>query len=98
MENDNIITVEDEYGNTKNYHLEALFDMNDEWYALLKSEQERVLMRVIQGEGDEQYLVSIDDPEEAASIMDAYEIALEAEEGENEKPFRPLDGIARKGM
>jgi len=78
--NDNRITVEDEQGNEKEYAVEALFDMNEDWYALLTSDEDRILMRVVGGEGEDQYLVGIDDPEEAASVLDAYQIALEADE------------------
>lgn|GEM_PF-770771 len=80
MENDNRITVEDEQGNEKEYAVEALFDMNEDWYALLTSDEDRILMRVVGGEGEDQYLVGIDDPEEAASVLDAYQVALEADE------------------
>ncbi|GEC89225.1 DUF1292 domain-containing protein [Brevibacillus brevis] len=80
MEIDNRITVEDEQGNEKEYAVEALFDMNEEFYALLTSDKDRILMRVVDVEGEDQYLVGIDDPEEAASILDAYQIALEADE------------------
>lgn len=80
MENDNRITVEDEEGNEKEYAVEALFDMNEDWYALLTSDEDRILMRVVGGEGEDQYLVGIDDPEEAASVLDAYQVALEADE------------------
>lgn len=80
MGNDNRITVEDEQGNEKEYAVEALFDMNEDWYALLTSDEDRILMRVVGGEGEDQYLVGIDDPEEAASVLDAYQIALEADE------------------
>jgi len=80
VENDNRITVEDEQGNEKEYAVEALFDMNEDWYALLTSDEDRILMRVVGGEGEDQYLVGIDDPEEAASVLDAYQVALEADE------------------
>jgi uncharacterized protein YrzB (UPF0473 family) len=82
LENDNRVTVEDEQGNEKEYAVEALFDMNEEFYALLTSDEDRILMRVVDGEGEDQYLVGIDDPEEAASVLDAYQIALEADENE----------------
>lgn len=71
------ITVEDEEGNSRVMAVEALFDMDDEWYALLQTDEEMVLMRV-EGEGDDQFLVSVDDPEEKESILDAYQIAMEA--------------------
>ncbi len=79
MDNGDRITVQDEQGNTREFAVEALFDMDDDWYALLKSEDDTVLMRVVGGDGDEQYLEGIDDPDEAASILDAYEVALEAD-------------------
>lgn len=80
MEIDERITVEDEQGQEKEYAVEALFDMNEKFYALLTSDKDRILMRVVDEEGEDQYLVGIDDPEEAASILDAYQIALEADE------------------
>ncbi|MDZ5473849.1 DUF1292 domain-containing protein [Bacillus sp. 31A1R] len=70
------ITIEDENGNEKEYSIEALFDMEDNSYALLKSMDETILMK-IEEEGDEQYLVGITDPEEKSSILDAYEIAID---------------------
>jgi len=76
---DNTILVEDEEGQSKEFAVEALFDMDEDWYALLKSGDERLLMRVINTEEDEQYLVGIDDPKEAEAILDAYQIALEAD-------------------
>ncbi|ASJ55907.1 DUF1292 domain-containing protein [Brevibacillus formosus] len=85
VENGNRITIEDEQGTEKEYAIEALFDMNEEYYALLASDEDRILMRVVDGEGEDQYLVGIDDPEEAASILDAYQIALEADENEGTK-------------
>lgn len=78
------ITVQDEQGNSQEFEVEALFEMNEEWYALLRSEEDTVLMRVVDGDGEEQYLVGIDDPEEAASILDAYHVAAEATPAEIE--------------
>jgi hypothetical protein len=66
------ITVEDEHGQQLNFSVEALFDMKDHSYALLTSNEETLLMRV------EQYLVGISDPNERDSILQAYEIAVEA--------------------
>ncbi len=71
------ITIQDEQGNAQEFEVEALFDMNEESYALLKSKNDFILMRVV-GEGDEQYLVGIEDQEEATSILDAYQIAVDA--------------------
>lgn len=70
------ITVEDEAGNRKEYAIEALFDMEDESYALLKAEDETIVMKVEGDEGD-QYLVGISNPTESQAILDAYQIAVE---------------------
>ncbi|MCL7746052.1 MULTISPECIES: DUF1292 domain-containing protein [Halalkalibacter] len=75
------ITIEDEQGHMKDYAVEALFDMEDHSYALLTSNEETILMRV-EDEEDEQYLVGITDPEERDSILEAYEIAVEANPAE----------------
>ncbi|PLR98272.1 DUF1292 domain-containing protein [Bacillus sp. T33-2] len=72
-----LITIEDEQGVEKQYEVEALFDMNGESYALLRSEEETILMRV-EDEGGEQFLVGIEDESERDSILDAYEIAVDA--------------------
>ncbi|ARK30461.1 DUF1292 domain-containing protein [Halalkalibacter krulwichiae] len=71
------ITIEDEHGHTKDYAVEALFDMDQHSYALLTSNEETILMRV-EDEEDGQYLVGITDPAERDSILDAYEIAVDA--------------------
>jgi uncharacterized protein YrzB (UPF0473 family) len=71
------ITIEDENGATKDYSVEALFDMEDHSYALLTSTEDTLLMRV-EDEEDGQYLVGITDPEERDSILHAYEIAVDA--------------------
>ena len=70
------ITVEDERGNRKDYSVEALFDMEEESYALLKAEDETIVMKV-EGEEGDQYLLGISDPLESEAILDAYEIAVE---------------------
>ncbi|HWO98366.1 MAG TPA: DUF1292 domain-containing protein [Bacillus sp. (in: firmicutes)] len=71
------VTIEDEHGIEKQYAIEALFDMEGNSYALLKADDETLLMRV-EDDGDEQYLVGLSDPEERESILDAYQIAVEA--------------------
>ncbi|PZE20387.1 DUF1292 domain-containing protein [Paenibacillus xerothermodurans] len=81
MAEDNIrdhITVQDNEGNARDFWVEALFDMNEQTYALLNSVDNMVLMRVVDGEGDEQYLEGIEDPEEADAILDAYQLAIDA--------------------
>jgi uncharacterized protein YrzB (UPF0473 family) len=72
------IIVTDEEGIEKEFAVEALFDMNDNSYALLQSGEDIVLMQVVDNGEDEQYLVPIEDKEEAAWILDAYEIAVDA--------------------
>jgi hypothetical protein len=71
------VTIEDESGIEKQYAIEALFNMEDQTYALLQSDEGTLLMRV-ENEGDEQYLVGLSDPEEHESLLHAYEIAVEA--------------------
>ena len=75
-ENRDYITVEDERGNRKDYSVEALFDMEEESYALLKAEDETIVMKV-EGEEGDQYLLGISNPLESEAILDAYEIAVE---------------------
>jgi hypothetical protein len=69
------ITIEDENGNRKEYAVEALFDMEDEFFALLKAEDVTIVMKV-EGEEGDQYLVGISDPIESEAILDAYQIAV----------------------
>jgi uncharacterized protein YrzB (UPF0473 family) len=71
------ITIQDEEGKEIDYTIEALFDMDGNSYALLRNLDETILMR-IELEGDEQYLVGINDPTELESILDAYQIAVDA--------------------
>ncbi|MDE5414447.1 DUF1292 domain-containing protein [Alkalihalobacterium chitinilyticum] len=80
------ITVEDEHGNEMDYAVEALFDMDEHSYALLSSDDEIVLMRVEDHEGEQQ-LVGLSDPEERDAILSAYEIAVEANPAEDENDF-----------
>jgi uncharacterized protein YrzB (UPF0473 family) len=72
-----LITIEDEKGIEKQYAVEALFDMRNQTYALLQSNGEALLMRV-ENEKGEQYLIGLTDSEERDSILDAYQIAVEA--------------------
>ena len=46
-------------------------------YALLRAHSETLLMR-IEDDRNGQYLVGLSDPEERESILDAYQIAVEA--------------------
>ncbi|GAA0462375.1 DUF1292 domain-containing protein [Alkalibacillus silvisoli] len=75
---EDIITIYDDDGNEKEFSVAGMFDMHEESYALLKDENEIFVMRV-EEEGNDQYLVKINDPDEKASILEAYEVATEAE-------------------
>jgi hypothetical protein len=70
------ILIEDNHGNLKEYAVEALFDMEEESYALLKAEDETIVMKIEGVEGN-QDLVGINDPSESEAILDAYQIAVE---------------------
>jgi len=70
------ITIEDKKGNRKEFAVEALFDMEEESYALLAADDETIVMK-IEGEEGNQYLVGIEDPLESEAILDAYQIAVE---------------------
>ncbi|MCM3584278.1 DUF1292 domain-containing protein [Mesobacillus maritimus] len=72
-----LITVEDEAGNEILYEVEALFDMRGETYALLRSENDTVLMQVEEDE-DGQHLIGLSNHSEKEAILDAYEIAVDA--------------------
>ncbi len=67
------VTIQDQEGNVKTFAVEALFDMGEKSYALLRNKNETLLMRV---EGKE--LVGLASEEEKNDILDAYEIAVDA--------------------
>ncbi|WP_155890175.1 DUF1292 domain-containing protein [Peribacillus kribbensis] len=71
------VIIEDEEGTEQQYAIEALFDMEDQSYALLTSGEDTILVRVEEDEG-EQYIENITDPEERDNILAAYQIAVEA--------------------
>ncbi|WCK55248.1 DUF1292 domain-containing protein [Aneurinibacillus sp. Ricciae_BoGa-3] len=75
------ITVIDNEGAEKEFAVEAMFTMEDKSYALLSSGDETIAMRIT-GEGEDQQLVGISDPEELDAILSAYQIAVEAEPAE----------------
>ncbi|MBP3950447.1 DUF1292 domain-containing protein [Bacillus suaedae] len=75
-----VITISDESGNETDFSVEALFDMNDDTFALLRDGEETVLMKV-ENEESEQYLVGITE-EEKESVLVAYEIAVQANPAE----------------
>jgi uncharacterized protein YrzB (UPF0473 family) len=74
------ITVEDEDGVEKLFAIEAMFDMNGRTYALLRSGQGEADTFVMQVTEDEngQHLVGIDNKDDMKMLMDAYEIAVDA--------------------
>lgn len=78
------ITVEDEDGIEKQFAVEALFDMKDKTYALLRAEKDKEDTIIMQIENDEdgQYLVGINDEDEKNMVLDAYEVAVDANPAE----------------
>ncbi|MGJ7922857.1 DUF1292 domain-containing protein [Neobacillus sp. LXY-4] len=74
------ITIEDEDGEEKQFAVEALFDMEDKTYAFLRSVKNKNDLYVMQVQDDEdgQFLVSIKDDREKDMVLDAYEIAVDA--------------------
>lgn len=79
------ITVEDEDGSEKQFAVEAMFDMNEKTYALLRSEHNQddtIIMQVETDDENKQYLVGINNDEEKTNVLDAYEIAVEANPAE----------------
>lgn len=80
MEGDTIrdlITIEDESGEQLSFEVEAMFDMEGKSYALLRSGDQTVLMEVKEDEKG-QHLVQISDQSEKESLLDAYQVAVEA--------------------
>jgi hypothetical protein len=76
------ITIGDLSGKQREYAVEALFEMEGKKkYALLRNEEEMLLMQVKEEDGA-QVLVGLEDPEEAESILSAYQIAVEASPAE----------------
>lgn len=72
------IVVQDEQGQQREFGVEGLFEMNDESYALLMSEDDETLLMKVEGEGDSQELVGIQDADLLQSLLDAYQIAVDA--------------------
>jgi hypothetical protein len=75
-----LITVEDNDGNKKQFVVEALLAIEEDTYALLRSEHEldHAIVMQVENEDDEQYLIGINDPRKKTMVLDAYEIAVEA--------------------
>lgn len=85
MENDSLrdlVTVEDESGRKLSYEVDALFEMQGESYALLRNKNDTVLMRVEEDEKG-QHLVNITNQTEKESLLDAYQIAVDAAPAED---------------
>ncbi|MFD2169629.1 DUF1292 domain-containing protein [Tumebacillus lipolyticus] len=77
------IVVEDDQGQKREFSIEGMFEMNDRNYVLLMNEEDSVLMQIV-GEGDSQELLGLDDRAEAQSLLDAYQIAVDAAPAEGE--------------
>ncbi|MCU9614724.1 DUF1292 domain-containing protein [Caldibacillus lycopersici] len=73
----NSITVKDNNGEEKTYIVEAMFELNGEEYALIQHEEAMALMKMEQQDG-QQYLVGVENPDTREFILDAYQIAVEA--------------------
>ncbi|ASS74338.1 DUF1292 domain-containing protein [Tumebacillus algifaecis] len=80
------ILVEDDQGVQQEFGVEGMFEMDERNYVLLTNEEDTILMQIV-GEGEHQELVGIDDPEEAQSLLDAYQIAVDAAPAEGENDF-----------
>ena len=72
-----LITIKGENGELLSYEVEALFDMEEKTYALLRSGNETILMRVDSDEKG-QFLEKIYNQSEKDSLLDAFQIAVDA--------------------
>jgi uncharacterized protein YrzB (UPF0473 family) len=74
------IVVLDENGDEKEFSIEALFDMKDKTYVLLRSEQDgnNTFVMQVENTDDGQFLTGISDPSKRDMVLDAYEIAVDA--------------------
>lgn len=73
------ITVVDENGVERDFAVEALFDMEDKTYAMLKAsdDNDETFVMEVEENKEGQYLVEIRDQDKLEMILDAYEIAVE---------------------
>lgn len=78
------VTVQKEQGEEVDYFIEALFDVDDESYALIRNDDETLLMK-IEEENGEQFLVGVEKPDLSESILDAYQIAVIANPADQPK-------------
>lgn len=74
------ITIEDEYGKEKQFSVEALLTVETDTYALLTAQDnpDETMIMQVENEEDGQYLIGISDPEKKNMVLDAYEIAVNA--------------------
>ena len=74
------IVVLDENRDEKEFSIEALFDMKDKTYALLRSEQDgnNTFVMQVENTDDGQFLTGISDSFKHNMVLDAYEIAVDA--------------------
>jgi Protein of unknown function (DUF1292) len=77
------IIVEDDHGQQREYGIEGLFEMDEQNYVLLAAEDDEPVLMRVEGEGDDQELVGIQDPDELQSLLDAYQIAVDAAPAED---------------
>lgn len=85
MDHDSIrdlVTVKDDKGKERQFEVEALFDMNEESYAMLRDEEGTVLMKV-EEQGGEQFLIGLESNIEKSQLLDAYQIAVDASPAED---------------
>jgi hypothetical protein len=78
-----LITIENESGEEKSYEVEALFDMEEHTYALLRSQEETLLMQVEEDEQG-QHLIGLSNQNDKEAILDAYQIAVDAAPADSE--------------
>ncbi|MGB8956768.1 MAG: DUF1292 domain-containing protein [Tumebacillaceae bacterium] len=77
------IIVEDDQGQQREYGIEGMFEMDEQDYVLLTAEDDEPVLMRVEGEGDDQELVGIQDPDELQSLLDAYQIAVDAAPAED---------------
>lgn len=79
-----IITIKDDAGNVQEVTVEGIFEMKGNTYTLLSSKDGEFIMQVEQ-QGDDQYLVGVKDPKERSAIIDAYYLAINADEQDHQQ-------------
>ena len=77
-----VMVVRDAKGQEREFGVEALLEMNDQNYVLLVDGEDTLLM-LVEGEGEHQELVGIPENYVLESLLDAYEIAVEAAPAES---------------